>query len=70
MTERIVHNRAECGKCGGIIESKNRHDFVRCPCGEIFVDGGTAYLRRGGGDLVNIIDRSEYDPPRDGVERE
>lgn len=45
---RIVRNSARCTKCGDEIESTHRHDFVRCSCGGLFVDGGHAYLRRGG----------------------
>ena len=44
---RIVRNAMKCLKCGDIIESKYRHDFVECSCGAIFVDGGHDYLRRG-----------------------
>lgn len=55
----IQRNIAECRLCGDIVESTYRHDFVRCQCGEIFVDGGTDYIRRGAKDLNNIIDRSE-----------
>jgi tRNA(Ile2) C34 agmatinyltransferase TiaS len=44
----IVRNSARCNKCGDEIESKDRHDFKRCRCGAIFVDGGHDYLRRGG----------------------
>lgn len=40
-------NRARCRKCGDIIESTYRHDWVACKCGGIFIDGGNAY-RRGG----------------------
>jgi hypothetical protein len=29
-----------------IITSVHRHDFVRCECGKVAVDGGTHYLRR------------------------
>ncbi len=43
----ILVNRAKCSRCGDIIESKYRHDFVTCSCGAIFVDGGFDYLRRG-----------------------
>ena len=43
----ILVNRAKCNRCGDIIESKYRHDFVSCWCGAIFVDGGKTYLRRG-----------------------
>ena len=42
----IVKNAAKCRTCGTVLESKTRHDWVSCPCGN-FVDGGTAYLRRG-----------------------
>lgn len=56
---RIIANKAQCKKCGDIVESKHRHDFVHCKCGEIFVDGGKDYLRRGASDLNNIIDLSE-----------
>lgn len=49
MTEdKIVRNVAQCRKCGDVIESKSRHDFVTCKCGAIFVDGGTDYIHRGG----------------------
>jgi len=54
----ILRNMAKCRLCGDIIESKHRHDFVRCKCGSIFVDGGKDYLRRGG-ELNNIIEMTE-----------
>jgi hypothetical protein len=43
----IVRNIARCKRCGDVIESKHRHDFVTCSCGNLSVDGGRAYLRRG-----------------------
>lgn len=45
-------NKIRCKHCNDVIESKHQHDFVRCSCGAVFVDGGSAYLRRGwpGGD--------------------
>jgi Zn finger protein HypA/HybF involved in hydrogenase expression len=55
---KIIRNSAKCKKCQDEIESKHRHDFVRCKCGEIFVDGGKEYFRRGASDLENIIDTS------------
>lgn len=58
---RVVRNRCQCRKCGDIIESKHRHDFVRCKCGAIFTDGGTAYVRRGADSFDDIIDLSEYE---------
>jgi hypothetical protein len=42
----ILKNAARCKKCGDIIESKYTHDFVRCGCGAIAVDGGRSYLKR------------------------
>ena len=56
----ILKNKAQCRKCDDIIESKHRHDFVRCKCGAIFVDGGRDYLRRGG-ERIDIIELSETD---------
>ena len=56
MTRR---NRCICRDCGDLIESKHRHDFVRCKCGRIFTDGGTAYTRRGfkeDGDIIDVGD--------------
>jgi len=41
-------NRARCRRCGDVIESKSRHDFVTCRCGAISVDGGDCYWKRSG----------------------
>lgn len=46
--KRIVTNKIRCKKCGDIIESKYRHDFVVCKCGAVAVDGGHDYLKRTG----------------------
>jgi len=54
----IVQNAVICNKCDDFIFSKHRHDFVECKCGNIFVDGGQEYLRRGGHGLT---DRSYTD---------
>ena len=59
MREVVVINKAQCKLCGDIIESKSRHDYVRCGCGEIAVDGGTEYRKRSAKDLSNIIELSE-----------
>jgi hypothetical protein len=56
----ILVNKAKCKLCGDEIVSRHRWDWVKCKCGEIFVDGGQEYLRRGAGDLENIIELSEY----------
>ena len=60
----IKRNALKCLKCGDIIESKHRHDFVECSCGSIFVDGGREYLRRGfaqGISSDDYIDLTEYE---------
>jgi hypothetical protein len=57
----IKKNEIACKLCGNIIESTHRHDFKWCLCGEVFVDGGLEYLRRGGKNLDNIMELSDYD---------
>lgn len=49
MSDRkIIRNSVKCLICDEEIVSKHRHDFRRCSCGNISVDGGTAYVRRVG----------------------
>ena len=45
--KKIIRNAIQCKQCNAVIESAHRHDFVRCPCKAVFVDGGKEYLRRG-----------------------
>lgn len=47
-TQRLLRNQAQCLRCGDVIESTHVHDLVSCSCGQLFVDGGLEYLRRGG----------------------
>ncbi len=56
----ILHNKAYCKLCKDVIESKSRHHFVECSCGEIFTDGGHDYIRQGAKNLDNLVDMSEY----------
>lgn len=56
---RIKRNAAMCLKCNDKLHSTHRHDFVRCKCGSISIDGGNAYIRWIG-DLHNIKDLTEY----------
>lgn len=58
--QKILVNRIKCRKCGDIIESQNTHDFKRCKCGAVAVDGGHEYLRRCGY-LEDIEELSEYE---------
>ena len=55
----IKLNKIKCKLCGDEIESKHRHDFVTCSCGEISVDGGLDYLRRLFKNKENLIEKSE-----------
>lgn len=58
---KIIRNRARCKECGDVIESTHVHDFVRCTCHAIFVDGGREYVRRGMvGDALEVL--TEYAP--------
>lgn len=34
-----------CLQCGEAVYSKYTHDFRRCKCGAVAVDGGSSYLR-------------------------
>ena len=45
--QRIKRNAAKCKICGEVIESTFRHHFVTCSCGNLSVDGGLDYERRG-----------------------
>lgn len=60
--KRITRNAAKCKLCGDVIESRYRNDFVTCECGNLSVDGGLDYIRRGftnGKDSYE--DLNEYD---------
>jgi hypothetical protein len=39
--------RVKCLKCKHTIRSMYRHDYQKCICGNLFVDGGSSYLRMG-----------------------
>ena len=58
---KLTANKAQCGECKDIIESKFRHDWVPCSCGNIFVDGGLDYVRAGAIDFEQFVDLCEYE---------
>ena len=60
MKKKLIRNRIKCLKCGDIIESTYRHDWVQCNCGACFVDGGHDYMRVGG-NKEDWEDLSEWD---------
>lgn len=61
--ERIISNKIQCNKCGKIVESKHRHDFVWCDCRSVAADGGTDYLKRVGSwtDWTELSEVEEYE---------
>lgn len=44
----VIVNKAQCKKCGDVLESTHHYDFRMCSCGAVGVDGGHAYVRRMG----------------------
>lgn len=68
FTEVVKYNAAQCLLCQDIIESKSRHSFVTCSCGNVSVDGGLAYTRRVYKDSmytwkdISIIEKVEREP--------
>lgn len=56
---KLIKNSGKCTKCDTVLESKHRHDFVTCKCGNISIDGGPEYSRRVGG-LSDYEDLCEY----------
>ena len=58
-TKLLVKNAIRCKRCGDVIVSKYRHNFVTCSCGACSADGGIDYLRRCG-NLEDWEELSEY----------
>jgi hypothetical protein len=60
-------SKAQCLDCEDIIESKHRHNFVRCGCGNSFLDGGDSYIRAGGR-IAIIYDNLKLHPLQQDLE--
>jgi hypothetical protein len=58
-------SKAQCLDCEGYMESKHRHDFVRCECGNAFLDGGDEYIRAGGNIVILDGEQKLYPLQRD-----
>lgn len=56
---KIISNKIQCVRCKDIIESKYPHDFRKCCCGKVAVDGGHEYLKRVGNENLDYIELSE-----------
>ena len=61
MITVIKSNKAKCLICNDVIESKTVHDFKTCKCGNLHVDGGLHYLKRGAKDFNKYEELSEYE---------
>ena len=60
VLEKITKNSAKCLLCGDVLVSEHRHDFKSCSCGNLSVDGGNDYIRRGwSGSKDTILELSE-----------
>lgn len=59
---KLKVNKIQCKHCDDVIESRHVHDFKKCKCGKIFVDGGLDYGRRGfpTSPEVDYIELSEF----------
>ena len=58
--KKLAKNSVRCLMCLDEIESKHRHDFVTCSCGNVSVDGGLAYVRRSAIDFSMVEDTSVH----------
>ena len=57
----LTKNSVKCLVCNTILESKHRHDFVKCHCpNQTSTDGGLSYNRVSGKDLSLIDNLCEY----------
>ena len=65
MLKKIKYNRIKCVHCSDIIESETVHDFRRCSCGSVAVDGGKEYARRLAQSKNDFIEMIEYEDDAD-----
>lgn len=67
--EQIVLSTATCKKCGDVLISRHRHDYVMCGCdNKTMLDGGTEY-QRFGGKVLKYVDLSGTIYLSDGFEK-
>ena len=55
-------NRIKCNACGDVITSEHRHDYKKCSCKRVSVDGGSWYIKRSftkAGDYKELSERYE-----------
>lgn len=59
--KQIILNRAKCLLCNDVIISYHVHDYRQCKCGNLSVDGGTFYIKRGFQKTEDYEDMNLYD---------
>ncbi len=65
----IFRNSAICNQCKEEIVSRYTHDYNRCLCGAISVDGGNSYLKRGGNYIeTSLTSQNSFEEIREGFE--
>lgn len=74
VAQVIKRNAIRCTRCGDVIESMHRHDFRRCSCGAVAVDGGHDYLKRcfkvSPDDFEELSEWVDMGPADDGPQRD
>jgi hypothetical protein len=64
MKLKAVH----CLSCDDVVYSRAQHDFRRCSCGCVFVDGGFSYFKYGAlPDMEFKVLEVEVNTPRDAL---
>jgi hypothetical protein len=67
--EQIIYSTATCKKCGDVLVSRYRHDYIMCTCdNKTMLDGGLEYQRFGGKD-IRLVDLSGTVYLSDGFEK-
>ncbi len=60
-------NAARCLDCGDVLVSRFRHDYKECSCGNLMVDGGNDYCRRGWKQESRIEEIRNWPLPADAI---
>jgi len=54
MEKILIKNSIVCRTCGDVLVSTHTHDFVRCSCEAVYLDGGNSYQRTGGDNYTDL----------------
>lgn len=66
----ILRNSIRCNHCNDEIESTHRHNFVKCKCGKVSIDGGSDYHSVLFSDISDFTDTSIEDDGTHELRRE